>query len=232
LISSILTSRFICRSRHASLEISEHRALPPQHTTLSVEAALREFGLATRFFMVDRLVSMPPVDSQQKIRARARASSGQAPRLKSSPTSALLADEGLGLDRCFFVVGRLVLMHRIVSQWRNRARKPPPSPRASHVSTSHPHPHPGEPRGVVFRAGPPVFLATPLGKHAYERGRGAEHAAEACPARARSRCVTPSQHWSPYPPPALEWEACGLAPHGLPAPTGSYLESAREKTRK
>ncbi len=97
------------------------------------------------------------------------------------------------------MVGRLVLMHRIVSQWRRRARKPPPSPRASHVSTSYPHPHPDEPRGVVFRAGPPVFLATSLGKHAYKRGRGVEHAAEACPARARSRCVTPSQHWSPTP---------------------------------
>ena len=96
-------------------------------------------------------------------------------RALGQATSALLADEGLGLDRCFFVVGRLVLMHRIVSQWGNPARKPPPSPRASHVSTSHPHPHPGEPRGVVLRAGPPVFLATPLGKHAYKRGRGVEH---------------------------------------------------------
>ena len=120
-------------------------------------------------------------------------------RALGQATSAFLEDEGLGLDRCFFVVGRLVLMHRIVSQCENPARKSPPSPRASHVSTSHPHPHPGEPRGVVFRAGPAVFLATPLGKHAYKRGRGVEHAAEACPARARSRCVTPSQHWSPAP---------------------------------
>jgi len=56
-----------------------------------------------------------------------------APRLKSSPTPALLAHEVVGLDRCLFVVGRLVLVHRIVSQWRNRPRKPPPSPRASHV---------------------------------------------------------------------------------------------------
>lgn len=156
--------------------------------------------MATRFFMVDRLASMPPVDSQQKIRARARFQKKCRSTSSSPETSALLADEGLGLDRCFFVVGRLVLMHRIVSQRGNRARKPPPSPRASHVSTSHPHPHPGEPRGVVLRAGPPVFLATPLGKHAYKRGRGAEHAAEACPARARSRCVTPSRHWSPTPP--------------------------------
>ncbi len=45
---------------------NRYGALPPQHTSLSVEPARRKFALATRFFMVDRLVSMPPVDSQQK----------------------------------------------------------------------------------------------------------------------------------------------------------------------
>ena len=178
-----------------------------------------------------RCIQSIPSKKSGRARVPSKNLAPQAPRLKSSPTSALLADEGLGLDRCFFVVGRLVLMHRIVSQCENPARKPPPSPRASHVSTSHPHPHPGEPRGVVFRAGSPVFLATPLGKHAYERGRGVEHAAEACPARARSRCVTPSRHWSPTPPLHSSGRRAGW-PHDLPAPTGPYLESAREKTRK
>jgi hypothetical protein len=154
----------------------------------------------------------------------------QALRLKSNRISALLADEGLGLDRCFFVLGRLALMHRIVSQRGNRARKPPPSPRASHVSTSAPTPTQVSPRGR-FEGWPSGFLATPLGKHAYKRGRGAEHAAEACPARARSRCVTPSRHWSPTPPLHSSGRRAGW-PHDLPAPTGPYLESAREKTRK
>ena len=47
-------------------------SIDPTPPSLSVEPARREFGLATRFFMVDRLVSMRPVDSQKKIRARAR----------------------------------------------------------------------------------------------------------------------------------------------------------------
>ena len=72
--------------------------------------------------------------------------------------------------------------------------KPSAQASAEPARLTCPDPHPDEPRlprGVVLRAGPPVFLAAPLGKHAYKRGRGAEHAAEACPARARSRCVTP-----------------------------------------
>ena len=45
---------------------------PTPPLSLSAEPVRRELGLATRFFMVDRLLSMRPVDSKKKIRARAR----------------------------------------------------------------------------------------------------------------------------------------------------------------
>jgi len=67
-----LTSRFICGSLRASLEIGEHQPTLNVPPSLSVEPARRKFGLTTRFVILDLLIFMRPVEYQQKIRARAR----------------------------------------------------------------------------------------------------------------------------------------------------------------
>ncbi len=122
-------------------------SLPPQHPAPSVKPARREFGLATRFFTLDRLASMPPVESQQKIRARARFQ-----KKSRSTSSSPEIEPHLGIAR-----GRRIragpLLFRGMSLGTHASDRIPagkPSAQASAEPArltcldSHPHPHPGD----------------------------------------------------------------------------------------